>query len=93
MRVRAPREPLVDKDDCSVVLHVSDDATDCLVDRPGRLLIVPVLAFKGPQLSWNGSIAAASVQVVLLQDDLGIGDHRVRNADDHDAAGGVVGEV
>lgn len=93
LRVGAPREPLVCENNSAIVLHVPDDAANGLVDRSRRLLIVPVTTFECSQLFWGGDIGAPCIEIVLLQDDLWISYHRVRNAHHNNQASSVIRKV
>ena len=81
-------EPIIEKNDGSIVIYVANDATNGLVDCSLRLQCVPCLpihrAFPSPELT---------IEEVFLYENFWIEDLRVRDACHDDSPGSIVGKV
>lgn len=77
--------PFIKQNNKPIVVHMPDNPPNGLVDRSGGLLLVPLLT-----LQTEPWLLRFLVQVLLLQDHLGVVLDRVGDSHDDDCAGGLV---
>ena len=91
--VAMPKPPIVNKDDCSIVLNMPDYSANCLIHGSCGLLIVPGLAVDASLTRHESLVSKLLVQVVLLKHNFRLCHLRVRNADDKNTTSCVVTKV
>ena len=69
---------------------MADNTTNSLVDSSSCLLVVPLFAGELPLLNGQACVPAFSIQVIFLEDNFGVTNLRVWDANNDDAAGCIV---